>query len=135
MYKVFVYGSLLSGMGNHPLLGNSKKLGISRSPKGFKMLDLGHFPGVVRSEDGIGDVVGEVYEVGDDTLRGLDRLEGYNSSNPENGFYNRIEIETDLGKAFMYTINRGFCGRKEFVENGDWRTYYNQKTYKYPDDL
>ena len=135
MNKVFVYGSLLSGMGNHSLLGNSKKLGESKSPAGFKMVDLGYFPGVVKSEDGIGDVVGEVYEVDDDTMRRLDRLEGYNSINPDNGFYNRIEINTDFGTAFMYTVNHGFTRGGKFVENGDWKAYFKLKTNKYQDSL
>jgi gamma-glutamylcyclotransferase (GGCT)/AIG2-like uncharacterized protein YtfP len=135
MNKVFVYGSLLSGMGNHSLLSNSKKLGDSKSPTGFKMVDLGYFPGVVKSEDGVGDVVGEVYEVDDDTMRRLDRLEGYNSSNPENGFYNRIEIDTIFGSAFIYTINRSFIRNHNFVKNGDWKVHYSKKTYINTDSL
>jgi len=135
MHKVFVYGSLLSEMGNHSLLGNSEKLGDSKSPTGFKMVDLGYFPGVIKSEDGVGVVVGEVYEVDDDTMRRLDRLEGYNSINPQNGFYNRIEIDTDFGKAFMYTVNHGFIRGDKFVENGDWKKHLDLKIQKYQQSL
>jgi len=60
MHKVFVYGSLLSHMGNHRILGDSKMLGISRSPKNFAMIDLGYYPGVIINESHPGNVVGEV---------------------------------------------------------------------------
>ena len=122
MYKVFVYGSLLSGMGNHSLLAESKKLGISKSPRGFKMLDLGWFPGAIRSNDET-SIYGEVYEVDDITLNRLDRLEGYNSGNPESGLYNRIEIDTKFGKALIYIYNN-YYNRGKIVENGDWKKHY-----------
>ena len=124
MHKVFVYGSLLSGMGNHRLLENSKKLGVTRSPKGFKMVDLGPFPGVVQSEDESKSVYGEVYEVNDETFQRLDRLEGYNRFSPKSGLYDRMEIETKFGRAYIYIYN-GHSAR--VVENGDWRAYHTKK--------
>lgn len=125
MHKVFVYGSLLSGMGNHGLLSDSKKLGDTKSPEGFDMLDLGYFPGIVKGE---GKVMGEVYEVDDNTLIRLNRLEGYREMAPESGLYNRMEIDTEFGKAFVYVYNNHY-GRspQAIVENGDWRTHYNKK--------
>jgi gamma-glutamylcyclotransferase (GGCT)/AIG2-like uncharacterized protein YtfP len=126
MHKVFVYGSLLSGMGNYGLIAESKKLGDTKTPNGFGLIDLGYFPGALQVDEG--NIIGEVYEIDDHTLNRLDRLEGYKPLNPENGMYNRIEIDTEFGKAFIYIYNNGF-GRPVdgFVENGDWRTYYNNK--------
>lgn len=126
MHKVFVYGSLLSGMGNHPLLEKSKLLGTTASPKGFSMIDLGYFPGVIEAPDE-GSVLGEVYEVDDATLLRLDRLEGYNSSNPGFGLYSRKEIDTEFGKAIIYIYNNHYGRVSNSVANGDWRTHYNNK--------
>jgi gamma-glutamylcyclotransferase (GGCT)/AIG2-like uncharacterized protein YtfP len=127
MHKVFVYGSLLSHMGNHRILGDSKMLGISRSPKNFAMIDLGYYPGVIINESHPGNVVGEVYEVDDNTLYSLDRLEGYHPSDPKNGLYDRIKIDTDFGEAYIYIYNIRSCRRISFVENGDWKTYFSNK--------
>jgi gamma-glutamylcyclotransferase (GGCT)/AIG2-like uncharacterized protein YtfP len=131
MYRVFVYGSLLKGMGNHPLLKDSKCIGTTISPEGFDMIDLGYFPGVLQNDESIGKVIGEVYEVDDDTLRRLDCLEGFDSNNPHNGMYNRITIETELGNAYIYTYNNRHGRISDFVPNGDWRSYYKTKMNAY----
>ena len=126
MHKVFVYGSLLSGMGNHDILANSKLLGATNSPRRFLMVDLGYFPGVIE-DDFMGDsVIGEVYEVDDVTLNRLNRLEGYNEILPSGGMYDRKEIDTEFGKALIYIYNYGHSTRR-FIEKGDWRNHYNKK--------
>lgn len=131
MHKVFVYGSLLSGLGNHRLLETSKKLGVTKTPEGFDMLDLGYFPGAIKGQ---GVLIGEVYEVDDVVLKDLDRLEGYHDkNNNHNNMYNRIEIETEFGKAYiyiyeLYSNNNAF--KRAIVEDGDWRTHYTKKLNK-----
>lgn len=127
MHKVFVYGSLLSGMGNNGLLRSSKYLGKATTSPEFQMLDIGWFPGVVEDPSGIA-IHGEVYEVSDETLARLDRLEGFRSHDPENGLYNRKTIETPFGEAIIYIYNNHLSRDKNFVTNGDWRTHYNRKT-------
>jgi gamma-glutamylcyclotransferase (GGCT)/AIG2-like uncharacterized protein YtfP len=128
MNKVFVYGSLLSGLGNHGLLTDSTFIGKTLSPPEFAMLDLGSFPGVIHLIEGGKSVIGEVYEVDDVTFLRLDRLEGYSSHDPKSGLYNRMEIDTEFGKAFIYTYN-DLYGRSYVhpVEDGDWRTYHDKK--------
>ena len=128
MHKVFVYGSLLSGLGNHVLLRDSKLVGNAITPPEFVMVDLGSFPGVLHVIEGGSTVIGEVYEVDDTTMTRLDRLEGYNENHPSDGLYNRMEIPTEFGDAFIYTFNNRF-GRSVInpIENGDWRTYYGKK--------
>ena len=98
-HYVFVYGSLKSGYGNHPLLveGDAKFLGEAETAMRYKMLSLGGFPGVV--EGGDDSIKGEVYEVDDDTFRSLDFLEGYPS------FYTRKQVEVHDGTlAWMYIL-------------------------------
>lgn len=125
MHKVFVYGTLLSGMGNNRLLKNSNLLGkaVTTNPH-YLMINLGWFPGVIEDIDGI-KINGEVYEVDDDTLTNLDHLEGYNSLNPTSGLYNRKTIDTNFGKAIIYIYNnRRAYHPSSVIKNGDWRSYY-----------
>lgn len=124
MYKVFVYGSLLSGMGNHALLKDATFIGKAKTKAHFKMLDLGWFPGVIEDRNGI-EIHGEVYEVTEEQLHRLDRLEGYNESMPHTGLYNRIEIDTTIGKSIIYIYNNHYGRASRFVADGDWATYIN----------
>jgi gamma-glutamylcyclotransferase (GGCT)/AIG2-like uncharacterized protein YtfP len=63
---------------------------------------------------GEGAIVGELYEVDDDTLRRLDRCEGAPS------FYRREEVELeDGGRAVTYTLREEVRGRA-IVRGGDW---------------
>jgi gamma-glutamylcyclotransferase (GGCT)/AIG2-like uncharacterized protein YtfP len=126
MTKVFVYGSLLSGLGNHGLLEDATFLGKTKTPRGFAMLDLGWFPGVIHSDVHEAPVLGEVYEVDDDTLKRLDRLEGYRHEEPDSGLYNKATIETEFGEAIIYIYNNHY-GRGNIVSDGDWRSYYSSK--------
>jgi gamma-glutamylcyclotransferase (GGCT)/AIG2-like uncharacterized protein YtfP len=110
--KVFVYGTLKKGYHNHYLLKDAKYLGKNLTLPSFTMLNLGAFPGVVFG--GNTPIHGEVYEVDEATFARLDRLEGYPN------FYNRTEIITQYGSAWMYHLNR-----EEYhvgaVLSGDWK--------------
>jgi len=99
MNKVFVYGSLLFGLGNHGLLRNSRLLGEDETKDlVYTMYDLGNFPGVVL--EGKDRIYGEVYEVDDLVFHNLDTLEGYPN------FYSRKEVDlVHNGTAWMYYLN------------------------------
>lgn len=123
MHKVFVYGTLLSGMGNHRLLSGATFLGKAKTPPKFMMIDVGYFPGVIEYDEGV-PIVGEVYEVTDEQLRRLDMLEGYRSNDPTGGLYDRKEIDTEFGKAIIYIYNNHYTrNSKYFVLEGDWKSY------------
>lgn len=96
MEQVFVYGTLKKGHGNFRLLEGSKYLGDHSTEPLYFMLSFGGFPGVYMGGDTA--IHGEVYEVSDAVFGTLDRLEGYPS------FYNRIQIDTEYGDAWMYFI-------------------------------
>ena len=68
---VFTYGTLLRGERNHHYLSDEDFV-CDAYIKGFKMFDLGRYPGI---ENGDGIVLGELYLVDDDTLKHLDYLE------------------------------------------------------------
>jgi gamma-glutamylcyclotransferase (GGCT)/AIG2-like uncharacterized protein YtfP len=114
---VAVYGSLRQGFGNHQrFLSHLKPLGLDLI-EGWDMYSLGAFPAIV---GGSGAVVVEVYDVDDNTLRMLDGLEGF----PH--FYNRSQVSTEYGEAWVYHFNEDWSGRANYhhkVESGDWRDY------------
>lgn len=112
--NVFVYGTLLSGQGNNHLLRDSTKLG-DVTVSGLEMHTMGGFPACVVRYDKYSSVTGEVWEVDDETFARLDRLEGY----PH--FYDRIEINTPLGEAWVY-INEE-ARSLPVVESGDWKKH------------
>lgn len=135
-HKVFVYGSLLKGFGNHQMLtqDGAKFLSITRTTGNFTMYDLGGFPAVVdkRTSKSATHIRGEVYLVTDRGLRALDCLEGYDPKRPAiENLYERREIKLDNGsKALTYlmtpsTVSQitGYGRRHGVVESGDWRTY------------
>jgi gamma-glutamylaminecyclotransferase len=73
---LFVYGTLKRGCSNHHHLAGQTFLGVARTPPGYRLYDLGGYPGIaVRSDDRDG-VVGEVWSVDDAALQRLDRFEG-----------------------------------------------------------
>ena len=112
--KVFVYGSLLSGLINSALLDSSKKLGDFVTPPKFKMFDLGMFPAIIPGGDT--PIKGEVYEVAGTTLERLDQLEGH----PH--FYRRTKIATEYGEAWVYLFQTDLRDSTR-VPDGDWRSY------------
>jgi gamma-glutamylaminecyclotransferase len=118
--RVFVYGSLLYGMGNHHIIGEAKFIRKAETgDRVWMMLDLGAFPGVRPAPPGVGcSVKGEVYEVCEATFKALDRLEGYPN------FYGRQEVVLDDGTyAWMYILGRGRRGEPGLVPNGDWKAH------------
>lgn len=109
--RVFVYGTLRAGEGNHHLLRGALYLGTHRTPARYTMLDLGGYPGVTAGRTRI---TGEVYAVDPATLAALDRLEEY----PH--LYTRVLIPSPYGKTWLY-LYRGPRTRRRVVPGGDWR--------------
>ena len=125
MYKVFVYGSLKSGFGNHRLLedSNAEFLGTTYTKDtNFLMFSFGAFPAVVKNEEfGYGAVEGELYLVDQITMFKLDMLEGNGT------FYTRELVELDDGsKAWMYLIDHPY---QHMTDNDDQieMGYYDDK--------
>lgn len=115
---VFVYGSLLSGLGNHPVLGvdrgDAEFLGEATLAPEYQMYDLGAFPAVRRGGDT--SIVGEVYRVNDEAFERLEYLEGY----PD--LYQRTVVFTPYGRAIMYHMERELHG-SDRVPSGDWKAW------------
>lgn len=117
--RVFVYGTLKSGHGNHShyLKDNdgAKYLGRCYVSGDYRMYSNGAFPIVTTGDDRnrVAHIVGEVYEVDEETLLALDCLEGHPS------WYKRIKVDTPFKKAWMYTMPYSDrWERATFIESG-----------------
>ena len=121
---VFVYGTLRKGEQYHDLLEDSRLCSALAQMNGW-MADTGHgYP--VLLEDGAAETVaGELYEVSDRVLAGLDRLEEYYGPGDERNEYERIQAEvlTDNGKleawVYVYRHPRSYAA----VSGGDWKLH------------
>lgn len=111
MELVAVYGTLKQGQYNHPVLSRqgAEYLGTD-TLTGWAMYDLGSFPCVVPMKLS-GSIVVEVYKVAD--LKATDRLEGYP------GFYDRVQVVTQYGNAWIYFMRETPCVVK-LINSGVW---------------
>lgn len=117
MYKVFVYGTLKHGYGNHRLLQTATFLGVAASiADNYALYCNGSYPCL---KEGNGPVYGELYEVDDHTLKALDWLEGVDS-----GLYKRTQISVSvedayITTAYVYIYNHDVDGYTK-VDSGEW---------------
>ena len=115
--RVFVYGSLLRGLGNHPQLAGARFLGEAETTGGFALYDLGPFPAMVA--EGNGFVRGELFDVDEGMLRRLDAFEGC----PH--LYVRTAIRPAAGGLADAYLQRSTQVRGALrIESGDWRQHY-----------
>ena len=132
MHKVFVYGTLKRGYtANAMLLADSEYIGEFVTTKKYRMYDLGPFPSVIQADDGH-YIMGEIYEVDDDTLIQLDTLEGVPRLYARGETVCRpiidgklVEGEDNDITAFIYTFNQEIQGVQIEPKKGqvfiDWQ--------------
>ena len=131
---VAVYGSLLSGLGNHGFLsgGSSILVGEGRA-NGLDLYPYAgtSFPAACLAEDDRSIKV-EVYNVDDRTMASLDMLEGFPA------FYNRrlttVRLEDGSKvQAWVYFLKEDSAsrgGQLKRIEHGDWRRYRMEVRYE-----
>lgn len=122
MNKIFVYGTLLSGFGNHKRLLENKSTYLGTAEIKGKMFSMGGFPGVTEGED---DIHGEVYEVNDEVLKSLDRLEGHPN------FYKRTQVELTSdweGYEVEVYICQHIPKGAPYISHGSWRKYVEESS-------
>jgi gamma-glutamylcyclotransferase (GGCT)/AIG2-like uncharacterized protein YtfP len=113
VHRVFVYGTLRAGEGNHRLLAGAGFVGLARTEPAFRMFDLGAYPAV--APGGSTEIEGEVYEVDDAMLARLDRLEGHPT------FYTRTPIAlADGSEAEAYLMRAARLRGYAEIPSGDW---------------
>lgn len=127
-HRVFVYGTLRRGMRLHDWLREAKFIGETKTESGYALFALrGYgFPVMRYAETPKhkSRVVGEVFEVDDYTLEGLDHL--------ERG-YTRISVPLEDGStALTYLMTRDhYADREVLVESGDWSDHPDSKIPQY----
>lgn len=118
---LFVYGSLRRDFPMHEALGLHTYAKFLRSVElpGYRMYDLGAYPGVVSDPDG--RIQTEQYEVIEHSvIQLLDEYEGFNVKNPEKSlFRRRIVWAWSRPLGYIYVYNRP-VDNSPVVENGDW---------------
>ncbi len=111
-HLVFVYGTLKRGQRNASFLRQAEYLGRHKTEPQFWMYQFEDYPAVC--ENGRYAIHGEIYRVSDEQMQMLDDLEWY----PH--FYQRIEIVTRHGEAWMYIVRAELCRGKRKI-SGNWR--------------
>lgn len=122
MKKLFVYGTLMSGLDKNGRMAGARLLCRDcRTLSDFSMYIYEGFPFVFEGRNRY-RIKGELYEVPADVLKCLDEYEG--------GFYFRKLTEVECGcdtiTAFMYFGRGHFFGMKE-VSDGDYRKFSGEK--------
>ena len=128
MTMVAVYGSLKEGFSNHDVLEGAPFL-CRGVVDGYRMHSLYSYPMVVRGDS---KVHVEVYEVDEDGLEALDRLEGYPY------YYDRCEVEVNTKHcpvfAQMYFGLDDQVDGRPVVESGYWSRGAYESDEIWPDE-
>lgn len=113
--RVAVYGTLKQGFNNGHWLNGATLLG-SDVTSALTLYDIGPYPGAKwqRSKG----IMIEVYEISIDQLAQLDRLEDYRVNAPTTGEYDRQQITTCFGLAWVYLYNPSVAGKTAIYEGG-----------------
>ncbi|MGI8735298.1 MAG: gamma-glutamylcyclotransferase family protein [Pyrinomonadaceae bacterium] len=128
-HLVFVYGTLRRGGARSMSIRFPNSKFIADAKVSGSLYDLGAYPGLLLNESNT-FVVGEVYEVDDETLTELDDFEA--SSN-----YLRKQVEISLGAhrttCSTYEPNPELYSPRTLITSGDWIEYAKTKT-DWPDE-
>ncbi len=118
MHLLFVYGKLRKGGGNSlpDNFPGSKYFSDARLTG--NLYDLGDYPGLVLGD--LGEVIGEVYEIDDETLSLLDEFEA--TAN-----YRRSEVSISINdrptSCWIYCPELDRCQGETLIPSGDWIDY------------
>lgn len=116
---LFVYGTLKRGCRNHSVLRNQSFVGEASTVPGFRLLNLGEYPGMIADHTSLLSVTGEIWSVERAALERLDAFEGVGE-----GLYRRAAIRLqepfahELIQTYLYA--RAIAGLPE-IASGVWR--------------
>jgi gamma-glutamylcyclotransferase (GGCT)/AIG2-like uncharacterized protein YtfP len=123
-HLVFVYGTLRSSSAGALSIRFPNSQFVSDARVNGTLYDLGAYPGLLLNESN-SLVIGEVYEVDEETLHELDEFEA--SSN-----FLRKQVEISLGAdrrtCWTYEPNPEFSSLSKIITSGDWIEYTRTKT-------
>ncbi|AWR96497.1 gamma-glutamylcyclotransferase [Acidianus sulfidivorans JP7] len=126
---LLAYGSLRYGFELHHFLKNSRFVGIGFA-EGYKMYDIGNYPGVIRG-DGI--IWGEVYEVDENLIKLLDEVEDFRGRPDDLYVRESTTVFFDqrrrfrLNNVYLYRYNQVIDDKNE-IEDGDYSRWAGMPT-------
>ena len=121
---IFVYGTLRRGEPNYRRYlahEGAKFVTEAHTWPEFDLITLGGYPGML--PQGSVSVMGEVFDVDENTLSAMDRLEGHPN------FYHRTPIRLANGmdvEAYLLPRKRDFV-KREHIPHGDWIKYVRER--------
>lgn len=115
---VAVYDSLRLGFSDHEMIVDSQPIGKGWLT-GYRMFNLGAYPGVVKTYEDNQRVRVEWYKVSDSTLEAMDRMKEYDPNELDNSLFVRVRVHSPYGKGSMYIYNQSLQ-QSTPVEGGDW---------------
>jgi len=124
---VAVYGTLREGLNNHTLIAGCKRIGLGWLT-GFRMYNLGDFPGIIPTHDESGRIRVEWYDVSDEILEELDRLEGFNQESIKTSLFIRKRVFSPYGRGWIYIYNQPLSSAP-YMEAGDWERFSRNAMY------
>jgi gamma-glutamylcyclotransferase (GGCT)/AIG2-like uncharacterized protein YtfP len=121
MHKLFVYGTLRKGRWSHRWLQKSRYLGLARTCQKYALYAAG-IPWVSKQEP-VSPIVGELYEISEDTLSMIDLLENHPHS------YRREEVDVRLEDGGIATAWLYFMHRQggTLIPSGDYTDWITQE--------
>ena len=130
LYKIFTYGTLMTGEHNNYILKDSKYIGVDKI-KGYSMYDMKFgFPFIINSSKR-DTVIGEVWEVDYNTLQHLNMLEGYIEDGYDN-HYDRVSVISQNGHECLVYVYKKFP-KTPFIKctKKTWSREVNKKHFRY----
>jgi gamma-glutamylcyclotransferase (GGCT)/AIG2-like uncharacterized protein YtfP len=123
-HLVFVYGTLRRGGAGAMSVRFPDSKFIAEAEVSGSLYDLGAYPGLQLDESD-STVMGEVYEVDDETLNELDDFEA-------SSHYRRKQVEFSLDArkrmCWTYEPDLEFYSPRTLITSGDWNEYARTKT-------
>ncbi|MET0343471.1 MAG: gamma-glutamylcyclotransferase family protein [Polyangiales bacterium] len=114
MHRVFVYGTLMKGELHHTTIAHARFVRAAATKPDYDLVQIDYYPALIAG--GSHRVPGELYEVDDQTLVRLDRLEEV----PD--YYERRMITLEDGtEALAYVMPRERAARGKLIRSGDFR--------------
>jgi len=114
-HKIFVYGSLKRGGGNHGLMAGQRFIATGRTQPVYRLFALDSYPAMVDAAQDGRSIQGEIWEIDPERMPTLDQLEDL-----EHGMYARVKIPLlaphNKLKVEGYVYRRSIAGRKECGE-------------------
>lgn len=113
-HLVFVYGTLMKGELHHTTIAHARYVRAAATRPAYDLVQIDYYPALIAG--GTHRVPGELYEVDDQTLARLDRLEEV----PD--YYERLVITLDDGtEAQAYVMPRERAAHGKRIHSGDFR--------------